>query len=207
MNLYEEILNFYQENKATYTKIRQEICTNINGRICHHNVKVLNILVNLLNIKTYLEIGVHNGASMSYVVRQNKNPIDCYGIDLFSHKLKRYQPDRISLKRAKSNIQANNTSNSKINIIQGNSTSQDTISQINHMQIDLLFIDGDHSYMGVKQDFENYIGLVKSDGIIVFDDCSRSWPGVKRFTNELSANIQLEKIGLIFQSEMIYRKL
>jgi GT2 family glycosyltransferase len=36
--------------------------------------------------------------------------------------------------------------------------------------IDLLFIDGDHSYEGVKKDFENFYDLVRTDGFIIFHD-------------------------------------
>lgn len=36
--------------------------------------------------------------------------------------------------------------------------------------VDLLFIDGDHSYNGVKQDFENFYSLVKENGYIIFHD-------------------------------------
>lgn len=35
---------------------------------------------------------------------------------------------------------------------------------------DMLFIDGDHTYEGVKQDFETYRQLVTHDGIVVFHD-------------------------------------
>jgi len=48
-------------------------------------------MVQLLDIKNYLEIGVHNGASMSYVVNQNKNSINCYGIDLFKNTFSHYK--------------------------------------------------------------------------------------------------------------------
>jgi predicted O-methyltransferase YrrM len=37
-------------------------------------------------------------------------------------------------------------------------------------EIDLLFIDGDHTYEGVRQDFEAYAPLVKPSGLIVFHD-------------------------------------
>jgi len=37
-------------------------------------------------------------------------------------------------------------------------------------KIDLLFIDGDHSYKGVKKDFEMYAPLVKDGGIVAFHD-------------------------------------
>jgi cephalosporin hydroxylase len=37
-------------------------------------------------------------------------------------------------------------------------------------QLDLLFIDGDHTYDGVKRDFEMYSPLVKKGGIVAFHD-------------------------------------
>lgn len=37
-------------------------------------------------------------------------------------------------------------------------------------QIDLLFIDGDHTYDGVARDFEMYAPLVRSGGVIGFHD-------------------------------------
>lgn len=36
--------------------------------------------------------------------------------------------------------------------------------------LDFLFIDGDHTYEGVKQDFEMYSGLVREGGLIAFHD-------------------------------------
>ena len=37
-------------------------------------------------------------------------------------------------------------------------------------ELDFLFIDGDHSYAGVKQDFEFYSRFVKRGGLIGFHD-------------------------------------
>ncbi|RPH56645.1 MAG: class I SAM-dependent methyltransferase, partial [Acidobacteria bacterium] len=36
--------------------------------------------------------------------------------------------------------------------------------------LDVLFIDGDHSYEGVRRDFEMYRPLVREGGLIVFHD-------------------------------------
>ncbi len=41
---------------------------------------------------------------------------------------------------------------------------------LNKRELDLLFIDGDHSYEGVKQDFEDYSRLVGHGGLIAFHD-------------------------------------
>ena len=37
-------------------------------------------------------------------------------------------------------------------------------------KLDFLFIDGDHTYEGVKKDFEMYSRLVKENGVIAFHD-------------------------------------
>lgn len=37
-------------------------------------------------------------------------------------------------------------------------------------QLDFLFIDGDHSYDGVRQDFESYLPLVREGGLVGFHD-------------------------------------
>jgi predicted O-methyltransferase YrrM len=43
-------------------------------------------------------------------------------------------------------------------------------SLLNGHPLDLLFIDGDHSYEGVKADFANYSSLVRPGGLIVLHD-------------------------------------
>jgi hypothetical protein len=54
-----------------------------------------------------------------------------------------------------------------------------------------LFIDGDHTYKGVKMDFEMYQELVKPGGFIVFDDYHDeiSSPEVKVFVDDLVNNL------------------
>ena len=64
--------------------------------------------------------------------------------------------------------------NQKLHVLHGNSTELETIENIkqilNQNELDYLFIDGDHSYNGVKQDFDNYSPMVRDGGIIVFHD-------------------------------------
>ena len=56
-------------------------------------------------------------------------------------------------------------------------------------KVDFLFIDGDHTYEGVKRDFNMYSSLVKEGGIIAFHDIvehdPRSSCKVNKFWNEL----------------------
>lgn len=44
-------------------------------------------------------------------------------------------------------------------------------------KVDFLFIDGDHTYEGVKKDFEMYSPMVKRRGLIAFHDICAKLPG------------------------------
>jgi len=61
-----------------------------------------------------------------------------------------------------------------IQLLAGNSHSQKMLEKVEELldglKVDLLFIDGDHSYEGVKKDWEMYSPLVKKGGIVVFHD-------------------------------------
>jgi predicted O-methyltransferase YrrM len=52
--------------------------------------------------------------------------------------------------------------------------------------IRLLFIDGDHSYEGVKADVEGWLPHVPAGGYVVFDDVTPKYPGVQRLTAEVT---------------------
>jgi cephalosporin hydroxylase len=58
--------------------------------------------------------------------------------------------------------------------IRGDSSTPQTLARVqsllNGRPLDLLFIDGDHSYDGVKADFENYSPLVRPGGLIALHD-------------------------------------
>jgi predicted O-methyltransferase YrrM len=61
-----------------------------------------------------------------------------------------------------------------IHLLRADSHSTGTSGQIQKLlagrTIDFLFIDGDHSYAGVKQDFELYSQLLSKDGLIALHD-------------------------------------
>ncbi|MBW2986398.1 class I SAM-dependent methyltransferase [Candidatus Woesearchaeota archaeon] len=50
------------------------------------------------------------------------------------------------------------------------STKSGLIERLKDRKIDVLFIDGDHTYEGVKKDFELYAPLVAKGGVIIFHD-------------------------------------
>lgn len=65
-------------------------------------------------------------------------------------------------------------------------------------KLDFLFIDGDHSAAGARQDFEDYAPFVRPGGIIAFHDIlpdERGWSGeVYRVWPELAARFNGEEL-------------
>ena len=65
-------------------------------------------------------------------------------------------------------------------------------------KLDLLFIDGDHSYEGVLQDFEMYCPLVSQGGMVAFHDIAEHPKGsgceVNRFWNEVKRRYPYREI-------------
>ena len=62
----------------------------------------------------------------------------------------------------------------QIHLLRADSHSPGTSGQVQKLlagrTIDFLFIDGDHTYAGVKQDFELYSRLLSKDGLIALHD-------------------------------------
>ena len=55
--------------------------------------------------------------------------------------------------------------------------------------IDFIFIDGDHSYEGVKQDIENYLPKLKPGATVAFHDYrGSSFHGLQQAVDELTSN-------------------
>ena len=73
--------------------------------------------------------------------------------------------------------------NQSVHLIRDDSRAAGTIDQLKQLVVgrglDLLFIDGDHTYFGVKQDFINYSPLVNKGGAIVFHDVCRHREGMQ----------------------------
>jgi cephalosporin hydroxylase len=83
--------------------------------------------------------------------------------------------------------------NQHVELVRGNSHSPETLCRaerkLDGRKVDFLFIDGDHTYEGVKQDYEMFSPLVREGGMIGLHDILPA-PGfptchVDKFWNEL----------------------
>jgi predicted O-methyltransferase YrrM len=89
----------------------------------------------------------------------------------------------------------------RVRLIRGDSRAPGTVKRVRDIAgaaVDLLFIDADHSYEGVRNDFETYSPLVRPGGLIAFHDIVDGPPeavgGVPRFWKELRQRISGEEI-------------
>jgi len=81
-------------------------------------------------------------------------------------------------------------------LIRGDSHDPMTLREVKTIlgtrELDFLFVDGDHTYWGVKRDYEMYSPLVRKGGIIAFHDIVpdqyESRCQVSRFWNEVKSN-------------------
>jgi predicted O-methyltransferase YrrM len=73
-----------------------------------------------------------------------------------------------------------------VRILQGYSTEDEILSQASDREYDVLILDGDHSYDGIRLDFERYAHLVRQGGLLVVDDYGTpDWPDVGRYADDV----------------------
>jgi len=89
----------------------------------------------------------------------------------------------------------------KLHLLRGDSHGPEMLRAVREVlgqrTLDLLFIDGDHSYDGVKQDFEKYMPLVTQGGMVVLHDIAPhvlESCQVARFWNELKTRYKTQEI-------------
>jgi len=162
------------------------------GEMCASpNIKRLKELKDEMNCDIYCETGVLYGGSMILQMKSDK-PCHFIGIDLYTgYYGNSYDPHRkVDLTNhmniVSKNIDKNNPHGHTYELIKGDSKDLSICNEVHHI-IDYLFIDGDHSTMGVRMDFLNLKDKVKKGGIIVFDNYNDNcWAEVKPEVDRLS---------------------
>jgi predicted O-methyltransferase YrrM len=128
-----------------------------------------------------MEIGTAGGGTLLLWTRASREDAIIISIDLPEGKFGGgYSKKRIPYYRSFAVKQQ------QLNLIRGDSHNYQVCEYLKGLygkNIDFSFIDGDHTYEGVKDDFEMYTPLVKSGGLVAFHDIV---PGQSELAGEVS---------------------
>jgi len=164
--------------------------------------------------KVYLETGSLFGGSLCLVM-QDPTPCSFVGIDLFDGYYGKGQDPKtkkhVDIKTARQNIDKLNIHQHKYSLIQGSSYDEKTVDKFRSLDlmIDILLIDGDHSYQGVSKDYHCYKNFINSGGFAIFDNYGEPnvWEDVKRAVDEIDFESDgFQKIGQYGFSYFIRKK-
>lgn len=147
---------------------------NSSGSIAH----VLYSLADLLQARAFLEIGTYVGTStlsiMNLMHRRGREDFLITTVDIENL----FRPELFSpgTRQRLENYQ------DKLHFLLGSSSAPSTVAQVRQTLssspydfFDLMFIDGSHIPTQVAADFHSYAGLLRSGGIILFDDMDQSF--------------------------------
>lgn len=152
--------------------------------------------VRALSPKVILEIGMGTGGTLFLWTRAAPEDAAIVALDNFpSGRLGRFSA--VPLVR-----RAYRTGQQSVELLLGvDSHAAETVARVRNVlgprSVDFLFIDGDHSYDGVRTDAELYGPMVRTGGLVAFHDISPNaapWTqGVARFWREFSATREVEE--------------
>jgi cephalosporin hydroxylase len=137
-------------------------------------------LVRRLRPPVVVEIGTHRGGTLVCWAAVAAPAAHLISIDMISAAEGLGARDE-DFARVRGRLQPGQT----LTAINGDSHAPETRRQLGRVLagalVDLLWIDGDHSYDGVKQDFDMYGPLVRSGGLIAFHDirASTAFPAIR----------------------------
>lgn len=70
----------------------------------------------------------------------------------------------------------------------------DKFGKMGNLMVDMLFIDADHSYQGVKRDYEAWFSKVKTGGYFAFHDVGEGCEVLDYYNKELLHDKRIERI-------------
>lgn len=134
---------------------------------------------------TLIEIGSYAGESTNIFCKNFKSVIS---IDPYMENYDINDPACHNMKLGEVyNIFVNNTEHLS-NHIHIKKISDNAVIDLVGNQIDVVYIDGLHTYNQVKMDILNYIPIIQKGGYISGHDYHPNWPGVMQAVHEVLGN-------------------
>jgi predicted O-methyltransferase YrrM len=170
------------------------------------NRGVIAALCRALEAKTFFEIGTNRGRT-AWTVARNNPDCEVFTLDL---------PSRASIDQLMLQVNASDRDffvqawdrgdayrgreeEQRITTLEGDSATFDFSPYTGRM--DVVFIDGAHSYSYVKNDSERAFRMLAPDGLIAWDDYP-AIPGVYRYLNELALGLD-RRLYHIFGTRLV----
>jgi len=147
------------------------IINNMEDKTSHNHYHIIYDICNSIenNDITYVEIGSYAGGSASLMSTHSKVK-KVISIDIAGPSMNHNWHKTMDI--CIRNVEKFKHSKCFYKYIEGDSALQTTIQKLKEVvsEIDILFIDGNHNYNYVINDFNNYKDFVKKGGYIIFDD-------------------------------------
>jgi len=144
-----------------------------------------------LRPRRVLEIGTANGGTLYLWTRLAAPDATILSVDLPAGK----GGGGFSLQRA-AIYRRFASSAQKVHLLRVDSHAPETRDRVVDLfggePVDFLFIDGDHSYKGAKQDWDSYASLVRPGGLVAFHDIGLDFAGreVKQLWDEIKPSYE-----------------
>ena len=114
--------------------------------------------------QVYLEVGVDKGKSLSIARMVAADGVEIHGVDL--------RPDP-------------EVPGTEFHLA-------DSFTFKLGKKVDVIFIDGDHTYEGCKADIDNWYPQMAKKGVMCFHDCDETSPGVVQAVKEFAKTNKLD---------------
>lgn len=152
---------------------------------------VLDALIKRNGFQSIVELGIWRGATMEPLLELNPD-ISYVGIDLYAPQpdgeCETYLPDDNGHEWDHETYYENALRIAAVHpnakVIRQYTTAPEVLESIPDGSIDLVFIDADHSYNGVRADIDEWLTKVRPGGIICGHDYCDDFPGVIEAVNE-----------------------
>ena len=180
---------FENQNSISMPEVEDDTYASIDGWYCAAQAQIFKKFIDTAdNNASIVEIGAWKGKSCRHIaqmIKESGKKINYYIVDTFKGSQNEPNNHLREVARCGGSIRNIFDSNMKgmekyFTVLEG--LSSEVVTHFKNNSLDMVWIDGDHSYEGVLKDIVNYHPKLKKNGLLGGDDYHPSW-GVPRAVN------------------------